>query len=99
MNVFNVHVNVSVAASSIVSYNRGSFQRSGGKSSLENEAVGRDETSATAFREADRRAHRPSYRDVSKLRTVKQGDRMGIIRFGSRVDVFLPSPAGPGEGR
>ena len=22
--------------------------------------------------------------------TVKQGDRMGIIRFGSRVDVFLP---------
>ncbi len=21
---------------------------------------------------------------------VKQGDRMGIIRFGSRVDVFLP---------
>jgi phosphatidylserine decarboxylase len=23
--------------------------------------------------------------------TVKQGDRMGIIRFGSRVDVFLPT--------
>jgi phosphatidylserine decarboxylase len=23
--------------------------------------------------------------------TVKQGDRMGIIRFGSRVDVFLPA--------
>jgi phosphatidylserine decarboxylase len=22
--------------------------------------------------------------------TVKQGDRMGIIRFGSRVDVFFP---------
>jgi phosphatidylserine decarboxylase len=22
--------------------------------------------------------------------TVKQGDRMGIIRFGSRVDVFIP---------
>jgi Phosphatidylserine decarboxylase len=22
--------------------------------------------------------------------SVKQGDRMGIIRFGSRVDVFLP---------
>ena len=28
----------------------------------------------------------------SKLgETVKQGDRMGIIRFGSRVDVFLPA--------
>ncbi|HEY6089502.1 MAG TPA: phosphatidylserine decarboxylase, partial [Gemmatimonadaceae bacterium] len=27
----------------------------------------------------------------SKLgETVKQGDRMGIIRFGSRVDVFVP---------
>jgi phosphatidylserine decarboxylase len=24
---------------------------------------------------------------------VKQGDRMGIIRFGSRVDVFLPTTA------
>jgi phosphatidylserine decarboxylase len=26
---------------------------------------------------------------------VTQGDRMGIIRFGSRVDVFLPSDAVP----
>jgi phosphatidylserine decarboxylase len=24
---------------------------------------------------------------------VMQGDRMGLIRFGSRVDVFLPAPA------
>ena len=24
---------------------------------------------------------------------VRQGDRMGIIRFGSRVDVFLPTTA------
>jgi phosphatidylserine decarboxylase len=24
---------------------------------------------------------------------VKQGDRMGLIRFGSRVDVFLPLSA------
>ena len=24
---------------------------------------------------------------------VKQGDRMGLIRFGSRVDVFLPETA------
>ncbi len=27
--------------------------------------------------------------------TVTQGDRMGIIRFGSRVDVFVPSHAAP----
>jgi phosphatidylserine decarboxylase len=26
---------------------------------------------------------------------VQQGDRMGIIRFGSRVDVFLPLTARP----
>jgi phosphatidylserine decarboxylase len=28
-----------------------------------------------------------------KGQQVKQGDRMGLIRFGSRVDVFLPSDA------
>jgi phosphatidylserine decarboxylase len=27
--------------------------------------------------------------------TVNQGDRMGIIRFGSRVDVFVPASAVP----
>ena len=26
---------------------------------------------------------------------VQQGDRMGLIRFGSRVDVFLPTSATP----
>ena len=26
---------------------------------------------------------------------VEQGERMGIIRFGSRVDVFLPTSATP----
>ena len=96
MNVFNVHVNRYPVDGVIkyVHYNKGKFFNAAAeKSSLENEqmSVG-----------IEARRHRVLVRQIAGLiarrivtysklgETVKQGDRMGIIRFGSRVDVFLP---------
>lgn len=96
MNVFNVHVNRYPADGVVryVHYNKGKFFNAAAeKSSLENEqmSVG-----------IETPAHRLLVRQIAGLiarrivtysklgETVKQGDRMGIIRFGSRVDVFLP---------
>ena len=96
MNVFNVHVNRYPVDGVVefVHYNKGKFFNAAAeKSSLENEqmSVG-----------IDTGRHRILVRQIAGLiarrivtyskigETVKQGDRMGIIRFGSRVDVFLP---------
>ena len=77
-----------------VHYNKGKFFNAAAeKSSLENEQM-------SVGIETSR--HRVLVRQIAGLiarrivtysklgETVKQGDRMGIIRFGSRVDVFLP---------
>jgi phosphatidylserine decarboxylase len=91
---------------SYVHYNKGKFfNASAEKSSLENEqmSVGLDslppDSSRTA-RVGD--VHRVLVRQIAGLiarrivtysklgEHVKQGERMGIIRFGSRVDLFLP---------
>jgi phosphatidylserine decarboxylase len=96
MNVFNVHVNRYPVAGVVkyINYNKGKFFNAATeKSSLENEqmSVG-----------IDPGRHRILVRQIAGLiarrivtyskvgETVKQGDRMGIIRFGSRVDVFIP---------
>ena len=96
MNVFNVHVNRYPVDGVVryVHYNEGKFLNAAAeKSSLENEqmSVG-----------IDNGRHRILVRQIAGLiarrivtyskvgESVKQGDRMGIIRFGSRVDVFLP---------
>ena len=96
MNVFNVHVNRYPVDGVVefVHYNKGKFFNAAAeKSSLENEqmSVG-----------IDTGRHRILVRQIAGLiarrivtyskigETVKQGDRMGIIRFGSRVDVFMP---------
>jgi len=96
MNVFNVHVNRYPVDGVVkhIHYNKGKFfNASAEKSSLENEqmSVGIETGS-----------HRVLVRQIAGLiarrivtysklgETVRQGDRMGIIRFGSRVDVFLP---------
>ena len=95
MNVFNVHVNRYPVDGVVryVHYNKGKFFNAAAeKSSLENEQM----SVGIAGR------HRILVRQIAGLiarrivtyskvgETVKQGDRMGIIRFGSRVDVFLP---------
>lgn len=97
MNVFNVHVNRYPVDGVVryVHYNKGRFINAAAeKSSLENEqmSVGIE---TGRYRVLVRQIAGLIARRIvtySKLgETVRQGDRMGIIRFGSRVDVFLPA--------
>ncbi len=96
MNVFNVHVNRYPVDGVVkhIHYNKGKFINAAAeKSSLENEQM-------SVGIETGR--HRVLVRQIAGLiarrivtysklgETVKQGDRMGIIRFGSRVDVLIP---------
>ena len=96
MNVFNVHVNRYPVDGVVkyVYYNKGKFFNAAAeKSSLENEqmSVGID---TGRYRMLVRQIAGLIARRIvtySKVgESVKQGDRMGIIRFGSRVDVFIP---------
>jgi len=98
MNVFNVHVNRYPVSGTVryVHYNRGKFLHAAAeKASLENEQMSVGLVSRA-------RQHRILVRQIAGLiarrianysregEVVEQGDRMGIIRFGSRVDVLLP---------
>jgi phosphatidylserine decarboxylase len=96
MNVFNVHVNRYPIDGVVkyVHYNEGKFFNAAAeKSSLENEqmSVGID---AGRYQILVRQIAGLIARRIvtySKLgEKVRQGERMGIIRFGSRVDVFIP---------
>jgi phosphatidylserine decarboxylase len=89
-----------------IHYNKGRFfNASAEKSSLENEqmSVGIETLPPDSDRTARvGTAHRLLVRQIAGLiarrivtysklgERVRQGDRMGIIRFGSRVDLFLP---------
>jgi len=97
MNVFNVHVNRYPVDGVVryIHYNKGKFFNAAAeKSSLENEqmSVGIE---TSRYRVLVRQIAGLIARRIvtySKLgETIRQGDRMGIIRFGSRVDVFLPA--------
>jgi phosphatidylserine decarboxylase len=99
MNVFNVHVNRYPVDGVVkyVHYNKGKFLNAAAeKSSLENEqsSVGIEAASNRILvrQIAGLVARRiVTYSQVGQA--VKQGERMGIIRFGSRVDVFIPVDA------
>jgi phosphatidylserine decarboxylase len=97
MNVFNVHVNRYPVDGTVgyVHYNKGKFINAAAeKSSLENEQMSVGIESGQ---------HRVLVRQIAGLiarrivtyskvgEVVRQGDRMGLIRFGSRVDVFVPA--------
>ena len=99
MNVFNVHVNRYPVSGVVkyVHYNKGKFINAAHeKASLDNEQMSVGIESGP---------HRVLVRQIAGLvarRIVNyarlgdaavQGERMGIIRFGSRVDVFLPPSA------
>ena len=102
MNVFNVHSNRSPVDGKVVAawYHRGSFVNAAlDKASLENErnalhlrtAQGRDVTCVQVAGLIARRIL--CY--VKPGDALARGQRYGFIRFGSRVDVYLPPDAQP----
>jgi phosphatidylserine decarboxylase len=97
MNVFNVHVNRYPVSGNVtyVHYNPGKFMNAAAdKASLENEqsSVGIESGRGKVLMRqiAGLIARRiATYSKVGDK--AEQGERMGIIRFGSRVDVFVPA--------
>ena len=96
MNVFNVHVNRYPVDGTVryVHYNPGRFLNAATeKSSLENEqmSVGLETPRGKILvRQIAGLIARRIVTYSKEGQQVKQGERMGIIRFGSRVDVFIP---------
>jgi phosphatidylserine decarboxylase len=99
MNVFNVHVNRYPAGGMVEyrHYNKGSFGHAGTeKASLENEqsTVGMmTPKGRITVRQIAGLVARRIITDHGPGTQVQQAERMGIIRFGSRVDLFLPVTA------
>ena len=99
MNVFNVHVN-RYPVNGVVKYlhyNKGKFfNASSDKSSLENEqqSVGIETPRGKVLvRQIAGLIARRIVTYSKPEESVRQGERMGMIRFGSRVDLFLPLSA------
>lgn len=100
MNVFNVHVNRIPCKGKIVDilYNPGKFVSANlDKASLENEqnavVLETEKGEKVLFIQI---AGLIARRIVCRLKTgqrVERGERFGLIRFGSRVDVYLPETA------
>lgn len=99
MNVFNVHVNRYPVSGKIEyrNYNKGSFGHAGTeKASLENEQSTLGIATARGrvlVRQIAGLIARRIVTDHGVGTDVVQGERMGIIRFGSRVDIFVPATA------
>lgn len=99
MNVFDVHVNRYPVDGTIEhrAYVPGAFLNAAGeKASLENEqsSVGiATPRGKVLVRQIAGLVARRIVTDHAQGAVVRQGDRMGLIRFGSRVDVFLPLDA------
>jgi phosphatidylserine decarboxylase len=99
MNVFNVHVNRYPTRGRIGfrDYVRGQFGHAGReKASTENEhsSVGLDTPKGRLLiRQIAGSIARRIVTDHGEGTDVGQAERMGLIRFGSRVDVFVPTGA------
>ncbi len=96
LNIFNVHVNRYPVGGTVeyVRYEAGKFlNAANGRASLENEqmSVGID---TGRYRILVRQIAGLIARRIDTYskqgERVQQGDRMGLMRFGSRMDVFLP---------
>jgi phosphatidylserine decarboxylase len=101
MNVFNVHVNRYPVSGRVayVHYNEGKFLNAASdKASLENEQMSVGIESGHGRILVRQIAGLIARRIVNYAKVgveAEQGARMGIIRFGSRVDVFLPTSSSP----
>ena len=101
LSVFDVHVNryPTDGTVELVQYNKGKFLHAGGeKASLDNEqaSVGiRGPRGRVLVRQIAGLIARRIVTDSKSGDSVTQGGRMGLIRFGSRTDVFLPLSARP----
>jgi len=96
MNVFDCHVNRYPADGTVAyrHYNPGAFGHAAAeKSSLSNEQASVGLTTAhgkVLVRQIAGLVARRIVTDDEVGATVHQGERLGMIRFGSRVDLFLP---------
>jgi phosphatidylserine decarboxylase len=96
MNVFNCHVNRYPTSGAVRyrHYNPGKFGHAAAeKSSLDNEqsSVGLlTDRGKVLIRQIAGLIARRIVTDHEVGTVVQQGQRMGMIRFGSRVDLFLP---------
>ena len=101
LSVFDVHVNRYPVNGMVelVHYNKGKFLHAGSeKASLDNEqsSIGiRGPRGPVLVRQIAGLIARRIVTDAKPGEAVQQGDRMGLIRFGSRTDVFLPLSARP----
>ncbi|HEX4105318.1 MAG TPA: phosphatidylserine decarboxylase [Rhizomicrobium sp.] len=103
MNVFNVHVNRNVCNGSVIalSYRPGRFiNASFDKASEDNERMsirlrpdGAGEAGDIAVVQIAGLVARRIVCELSMGQGVRRGERFGIIRFGSRLDVYLPPGA------
>jgi len=101
MNVFNVHVNRNPVSGNVVAlaYRPGKFfNASFDKASIHNERMSirlrpeseGGETKDLAVVQIAGLVARRIVCDLAQGEGVRRGNRFGIIRFGSRVDVYLP---------
>jgi len=103
MNVFNVHVNRTPAGGTIrrIAYRPGKFLNASlDKASDDNERNAfhlelDDGKNDLAFVQIAGLVARRIVCQVSEGQSVIAGQRIGLIRFGSRVDVYLPKGATP----
>jgi len=102
LNVFNVHVNRVPASGKIekLYYHEGKFfNASLDKASIFNERqevlMKMDNGTEIAFSQIAGLIARRIVCDLKEGQEVKAGERFGIIRFGSRMDVYLPKGIAP----
>jgi phosphatidylserine decarboxylase len=100
MSVFDVHVNRAPITGRIVHYRYNPGKKIAAfaeKSSTENEqnliVVTDDRGATVAFKQIAGLLARRIVFDRKEGDTIVRGDRVGMIKFGSRVDMFFPAGA------